>query len=288
MNRIAITSRPVRAESQTSPLRVWPLRRPAIAVLAKGGAALLAIWSSIGLLYMWLLDDGPVGDADRDLSRWFEEHRTDRLDTLSRIGSGFSDTIVKVILVAVVGGIMVAVWRRWHDGVFLATVVIFEATVFVLTSFIVRRERPPVEQLEEAAPSGSFPSGHSAAAVAFYAGVMLVGHWHTKRRAVRWPLIAVAVLVPLIVAVARTYRGMHHPLDVVGGTLLGVASIAVVWLAFRAGTAAIREEALERPLPEHVQHLDVTGIEPAADDATTTTAPTGSITGSPTTTGRTS
>ena len=177
----------------------------------EGRGAVVAIWSAAGLLYMWLLDDGPVGDADREVNIWLEAHRTPRLNTLSTVGSMFSDTIVKVILIAVVGGTMVAVWKRWHDGLFLATVVIFEATVFVITSFVVGRERPPVEQLETAAPSGSFPSGHAAAAVAFYVGLLIVISWHSRRPALRRALLALAVFAPLSVASARLYRGMHHP-----------------------------------------------------------------------------
>jgi undecaprenyl-diphosphatase len=223
---------------------------------------LLAVWSAAGLLFMWLLDDGPVGDADRDVAYWLEDQRTEQLNTLSTIGSGFSDTIVKVILVAVIGGLMVALFRRWHDGLMLAVTVIFEATVFVLTSFIVGRERPPVEQLEEAAPSGSFPSGHAAAAVAFYATLLVIATWHTRRAAVRAVLWVVAIVVPIIVAVARTYRGMHHVSDVVAGVLLGVASIYVVRRAMRAGTDDVADEVSTRPLPAHVTRLDLT--EPAA------------------------
>jgi undecaprenyl-diphosphatase len=246
-------------------LRVWPLRKPAALVLARGGALLLGVWSAAGLLYMWLLDDGPVGDADRELNLWLEEHRTARLNTLSTIGSAFSDTIVKVVLVAVVGGTMVALWKRWHDGVFLATVVIFEASVFVLTSFIVGRERPPVEQLETAAPSGSFPSGHAAAAVAFYVGLLIVVSWHSRHRAVRAVLIALAVLVPLAVASARLYRGMHHPVDVLAGLALGVASLIVVRRAMCAGVADIRSDAQrdDRPVPDRVTRLDLVAGGPA-------------------------
>lgn len=241
-----------------SPWRVWPLRRPALRVLGIGFAALLAIWSTVGLLFMWLLDDGPVGNADSDVAFWLEDRRTERLDTLSTIGSGFSDTIVKVVLVAVVGGIMVGAFRRWHDGLMLAVTVIFEASVFVLTSFIVGRERPPVEKLEEAAPSGSFPSGHAAASVAFYATLLVIAGWHTRRVAVRSVMWAVAIVVPIIVAVARTYRGMHHATDVLAGVLLGIASIYVVRRALQAGTDAVADDASSRALPPHVTRLDLT------------------------------
>jgi undecaprenyl-diphosphatase len=249
-------------------MRFWPLRRPAIKVLFVGGTALLAVWSAIGLLYMWVFEDGPLGDADRDVNIWLADRRTSTRNSMSTIGSALSDTYVKVALVAIIGAVMVATWKRWHDAVFLATVVIFEASVFVLTSFIVGRERPPVAQLEEAAPSGSFPSGHAAAAVAFYVGMLVVVSWHTRRRAVLAVFAVLALFAPLSVATARTYRGMHHPVDVVAGMALGVLSLIVVHRALRAGVHDIRDNAQSsgRRVPDRVTRLDLTRPDAAGLD----------------------
>jgi membrane-associated phospholipid phosphatase len=238
-------------------VRAWPLNKPALIVLAKGAAVLLVAWSAIGLLYMAVLDDGPVGDADRSLAGWLEDKRTPTWNSLSHAGSMLSDTLVKVVLVAVIGGTMVIVWRRWHDGVFLALVVSLEASVFVIVSFIVDRDRPPVEQLDPPAPSGSFPSGHTAAAVAFYAGVYLVVRWHTTNRVVRAVFAVVAVVAPLIVAASRAYRGMHHPIDVVAGLLLGITALVVAKAVLNAGVEEIDRSAGDS-FPERVRRLDLT------------------------------
>ena len=90
--------------------RAWPLRKPALLVLAKGAAAMLVVWSAFGLLFMQFLDEGPAGDADRDTARWLEDHRTTTLNTLTEYGSMLSDTLVKVILVAAVGA------RSWWSA----------------------------------------------------------------------------------------------------------------------------------------------------------------------------
>lgn len=237
-------------------LHAWPLNQPGRGALLKGGVLLLTAWTAIGLAYMTLLDDGPIGDADRAAARWLQGHRTDTWDALSNIGSMLSETLVKAVLVVVVGGAMVAVWRRWHDAVLLAVVVVLEAAVFVIVSVIVGRDRPPIEQLDPPAPSGSFPSGHAAAAVAFYAGVFVVVRWHTRNRLVRALLGVVAVTAPLIVAVARVYRGMHHPIDVAAGLGLGAAALVVVRAAVAAGVDAIAVHA-GHTLPERVRQLDL-------------------------------
>ncbi|MDQ3739215.1 MAG: phosphatase PAP2 family protein, partial [Actinomycetota bacterium] len=135
-------------------------------------------------------------------------------------------------------------------------------------SFIVGRDRPPVEQLDAAAPSGSFPSGHSAAAVAFYSSLLVIVRWHTKRRALRSTLFTVAVIVPIVVAFSRVARGMHHPIDVVAGLLLGVMSILVVRAAMKAGVDEIDRNAVagdhphdaghDATAPHRVRRLDLT------------------------------
>jgi membrane-associated phospholipid phosphatase len=242
--------------------RAWPLRKPAVWHLAKGGVLLFAVWTGAGLLFMGYLEDGPIGDADRAGAEWLANRRTPTWNTLTDYGSALSDTLVKVILVAVVGGAMVIIWRRWHDGVFLALVVIVEATIFVIASFIVDRDRPPVEKLDSPAPSGSFPSGHAAAAVAFYAGVLMVVCWHTRNRVVRVAVGVLAVLAPLAVAISRTQRGMHHPLDVVAGLLLGVAVLYVVRGALAKGVDEI-DQAADPAVPERVRRLDLTSGEHA-------------------------
>jgi membrane-associated phospholipid phosphatase len=38
------------------------------------------------------------------------------------------------------------------------------------------------------------------------------------------------------------YRGMHYPLDVTGGALLGIAALVVIVFACRAGGAAAQHE----------------------------------------------
>ncbi len=238
-------------------VRAWPLNKSAWRVLAIGGTLMLVVWSAVGLLYMQFLDEGVVGDADRDASRWLADRRTPTWNTWTEYGSMLSDTLVKITLVAVAGAAMVLIWRRWHDGVFLAVTVSLEAAVFVLASFIVDRDRPPVEQLDAIPPSGSFPSGHSGAAVAFYGGLFVVVCWHTRNRLVRAVVGVVAVAAPLIVGASRAYRGMHHPIDVVAGLLLGVATILVVRAALVAGVDQIDRTASDE-VPERVRHLDLT------------------------------
>ena len=47
------------------------------------------------------------------------------------------------------------------------------------------------------------------------------------------------VAIPVFVAFSRMYRGMHHPLDVLGGVVIGIAALTAMVLVSRAtGSAA--------------------------------------------------
>jgi len=67
----------------------------------------------------------------------------------------------------------------------------------------------------------SFPSGHSQCAVGTYGSLALT----TKNKVVRYASVAIAVLVPI----SRMYVGVHTPLDVGIGALIGLVLILVVY-----------------------------------------------------------
>ena len=62
----------------------------------------------------------------------------------------------------------------------------------------------------------SFPSGHSTTAAAFYSSLAVIG----KRR---WISI-ISVLMIILIPVSRLYLGVHWPLDVAAGMILGLFS----------------------------------------------------------------
>ncbi|GAB3974942.1 hypothetical protein GCM10027615_41410 [Plantactinospora veratri] len=49
----------------------------------------------------------------------------------------------------------------------------------------------------------------------------------------RWLTVLAAVVMPLAVATSRMYRGMHHPSDFAGATLLTALWIGLLWLVVR-------------------------------------------------------
>ncbi len=80
------------------------------------------------------------------------------------------------------------------------------------------------DPMDVAAQGYSFPSGHSASAVAAYGSLAA----HEKKRKLLW---ALAVVLPLLVGFSRVFVGAHFPTDVLCGWVLGALIVAIVpWL----------------------------------------------------------
>ena len=86
----------------------------------------------------------------------------------------------------------------------------------------------------------SYPSGHTAASIAIYGGIALLVSSRLANRKARVAVWTVALLIPVYVAFARLYRGMHHPLDVAGGVIIGVLALSAIVLVSRASALAAR------------------------------------------------
>jgi undecaprenyl-diphosphatase len=102
----------------------------------------------------------------------------------------------------------------------LVSIALTSAVVNLLVKPLARRRRPdrpaldvPVARHVSMPTSRSFPSGHSAAAFAFAGGAGRV------IPAASLPLHGIAGLV----AYSRVHTGVHYPLDVVAGSILGSA-----------------------------------------------------------------
>ncbi|MET0577690.1 MAG: phosphatase PAP2 family protein [Ilumatobacteraceae bacterium] len=210
----------------------WPLDRRDAGILLAWFVGLTAVGVAIGMLLTGPLDGSAVTRTDEAISRWFADRRTPTLDDLTWVGSMLADTVVKITVTAVVAVAMLWAWRSWREPLMVVLALVLEATTFIVVTTIVGRPRPDVVRLEGSPVDSSFPSGHTAAAAA-YGAIVVVIWWRTDRR---WVRVASATLVAVIVvavAFSRTYRGMHHLIDVVAGGLLGIVSVVAVWLVLR-------------------------------------------------------
>jgi undecaprenyl-diphosphatase len=210
----------------------------------------IVVMTVIAIAVGWVLVhplSGSVGGFDDRVARWLAARRTDTWDAVSWVGSGSAEAVVKITAVIVLGALFAWRWRRWNESALLAGALVFEVTVFLVASFVVGRDRPPVTQLDSVPPTSSYPSGHTAAAVAFYGALAIIVWWHVRHRVVRAVAIAVAFAMPFVVGLSRMYRGMHHLSDVVVGMVVGAVALTVTYLVVRPADVAAVSDTRDRP-----------------------------------------
>jgi undecaprenyl-diphosphatase len=117
--------------------------------------------------------------------------------------------------------------RRLRSGF---TVVAAIALAYILADALLKpliaRERPfdtieVARVLDRRPTTYSFPSGHAASAVA---GAWTVGGLWPAGRPLLWTLA-------MLISVSRVYVGVHYPVDVIVGALVGCASAGLVLFA---------------------------------------------------------
>ena len=206
--------------------------------LAIAGGAALAAAAALFLAIAWQIstEGSPLLAFDEGASAWMEAHR-------SAAAVAFLLAITHLNSVTAIGawsvlfGIVLARMREWYWLLTLALAVDGAMLLNLVLKRGFERLRPrfqhPLLELE----TFSFPSGHTAAAVAFY-GVLaafLVSRFYDRR--LRAACVVGAIVAVLAVALSRVYLGAHYPSDVLAAMC---SSTAWLVLCLAGGHAVVR------------------------------------------------
>lgn len=193
----------------------------------------------LGMIGLGMLVTRVLEDSGEDaVNRWLAGHRGGRLDGVSTFFSFVGSTSCIITVTAIAAALLLWRLRSWAQPIFLCAAVSAQALVFFFTTLVIDRKRPAVSHMDNSPPTSSFPSGHTSASVALYGGLALVLAGlvrHTWLKALCWVLL----LMPIGVALARLYRGMHHPTDVTasfinGGVCIAIMATAILYGGFRS------------------------------------------------------
>ena len=191
-------------------------------------APAVVLWAAI--VGIGLFIRGPLNGipSEDDLSKDVQKTRTPTWDSVTMVWSHIGNT--EIVIGVCVLAVALLWWRtrQWWVAVIPAIAIALQATVFVIATAVVGRGRPHVAHLDPAPPTSSYPSGHVGAATALYVSFALLAQ-RIQPAPLRRVLTVLFLLVPVLVAWARLYRGMHHLSDIGVGALNGLACALLAW-----------------------------------------------------------
>jgi undecaprenyl-diphosphatase len=236
-----------------------PVRHPA-SYWGRIAAGVLVAWVLIvgvivGIGKLIMLSKNGNGNVlgDHTIPHWFAAHRTPSLTHWSGIFSTLGATQAILIVGVVTCVAFLAITRRWRPAAFVAVVMFGELGAFLATAAVVKRPRPDVTHLDSHLPTSAFPSGHEAATACLYVGIaiLVIGHF---RGWWRWLFLIPAVVMPVMVALSRLYRGEHHPTDLLASLLFAGLWLTAATLLIKPADDGkpVRGTAARRPRHEAV------------------------------------
>jgi undecaprenyl-diphosphatase len=186
------------------------------AFIVAGGIFLAIAWSVSSRL--------PLVSLDARVAAWLHAHASTTMTSLMLLVTHANSTVAVTLWC----GIFCLVLARMREYYWLLTTVLAVGGGLLVNLALKQayeRARPHFEDPLISLDTFSFPSGHTAGAVAFYgvAAAFLVSRTYDRRA--RALIVAAAIAAVVLVAFSRMYLGAHYLSDVVAA-----ACSSTVWL----------------------------------------------------------
>lgn len=138
-----------------------------VVVLIGAIVALSVIFVGLGFFVTHVIERGSIRTWDRQVSLWFSVHGYRPWNRLAGDVTLVADTF-EMAGVAVVLSLVLLVRHFGRQSFLIAPSLAIEPSVFLVANTIAKRPRPHVRHLGGTSTTYSFPSGHTAVAIAPY------------------------------------------------------------------------------------------------------------------------
>jgi undecaprenyl-diphosphatase len=186
---------------------------------------------AFGALAFAIAELSIVTRLDRAITAAIHDLTGEGLNGLVATVSELAGTGTVIWVTAAAVAVLLAL-RHWRGAAALALAVVATQAVVTIAKAVMTRPRP-ADEIAVSDPSGwSFPSAHSASAVALYVMLALIATTLWRRQQLR-PGVAFAIAggVVALVGLSRVYLGAHYPTDVLAGWLTGGILVVASWAA---------------------------------------------------------
>jgi undecaprenyl-diphosphatase len=181
----------------------------------------LCLFAGLSMLTM----SGVTLPCDTAVLRWFGEHRTPAMIDAMLVASYLADGVPLALAGLGSCALLWAAGRTRQAQALLAAGLGGEA-LYLGAKAVFQRARPDVIERLSGAGWHAYPSGHTMLAMIIW-GLALVLLAERLPRTIRPALLALALAIPVAVAISRVGLGVHYPSDVLAGLALGLA-----WMLF--------------------------------------------------------
>ncbi len=122
---------------------------------------------------------------------------------------------------------------RWEFGILTTFGAILSFLVNWGIKYLFARQRPEIMPLVEEG-SFSYPSGHAAVSLVMYAILAIYIYQNVKNKKLKYFLIILCVIFPIIIGLSRVYLGTHYMTDIIGGWLVGIPMLFATYKIYRS------------------------------------------------------
>lgn len=125
--------------------------------------------------------------------------------------------------------ILFFLWKKWKaEAWFLGLSLLLMAGASTALKFLYQRPRPTIEWLVHTT-GYSFPSWHTASTFLVAGVLAIIVYQRCQSKKLRFLVQTGVLLLAILVGLSRIYVGVHHPTDILGGWLLAVMLLEVLY-----------------------------------------------------------
>lgn len=138
-----------------------------------------------------------------------------------------------VILGLIMAWVLMRIKKHYWDSSFVLLNPLGSGALNKILKYIFQRQRPDLEHLAEVT-GYSFPSGHSMVSFSFYGFMAYIIFLNIEKPRLRYPIMAIFILLAFCIGISRIYLGVHYASDVIGGFIGGGVWIVTCVVAHQA------------------------------------------------------